>query len=251
MAGSVVAIVPARYGSTRLPGKPLALIGGRPLVRHAYELAARVRGVDRVVVATDDERIYDAVKQFGGEVRMTRADHASGTDRVAEVARTLDARLVVNVQGDLLDFDPASVEGALASLSGDSPAAMSTLMTALTDDAEWRNPNVVKVVTDQDGYALYFSRSPIPHRRDRRPDSHDRRAAVVLGYRHVGVYAYRHDFLLTFARLRPTPLEHSEKLEQLRALEWGYRIRVVETEGPVIEVDTPEDLRRAQGRAYG
>jgi 3-deoxy-manno-octulosonate cytidylyltransferase (CMP-KDO synthetase) len=244
MAVSVVAVIPARYSSTRLPGKPLALIANKPLIQHVYERAIRALGIDQVIVATDDERIYKVVQGFGGRAVMTRADHPSGTDRIAEVAATLTADVVVNVQGDLASFAPEVIEVTVAPLITDSLAAMSTLKTPITDETEWHNPNVVKVVTDRNGYALYFSRSPIPFHKGQ--GSGVRGQERILGYRHIGLYVYRKDFLLTFTHLPPTPLEEAENLEQLRALEWGYRIRVVETDRPVVEVDTPEDLGRAR-----
>lgn len=240
----VVAIIPARYGSTRFPGKPLAPLRGRPMIQHVYEQTLRVRSLDTVIVATDDERIAQTVKGFGGTVVMTRADHPTGTDRLAEVAQGLEADIIVNVQGDLPFFPPAMVEDAVAILIRSPAAAMSTVKTPIHEAAEWHNPNVVKVVTDRDGYALYFSRSAIPFYRDQGPGAGGQ--GEVFGYRHIGLYVYRRDFLLTFTRLPVTPLETAEKLEQLRALEWGYKITVSETERPTVEVDTPEDLRRAE-----
>jgi len=240
----VVAIIPARYGSTRFPGKPLAPLRGRPMIQHVYEQTLRVRSLDTVIVATDDERIAQTVKGFGGTVVMTRADHPTGTDRLAEVAQGLEADIIVNVQGDLPFFPPAMVEDAVAILTRSPAAAMSTVKTPIHEAAEWHNPNVVKVVTDRDGYALYFSRSPIPFYRDQGPGAGEQEE--VFGYQHIGLYVYRRDFLLTFTRLPVTPLETAEKLEQLRALEWGYKITVSETERPTVEVDTPEDLRRAE-----
>lgn len=240
----VVAIIPARYGSTRFPGKPLAPLRGRPMIQHVYEQTLQVPSLDTVIVATDDERIAQTVKGFGGSVVMTRADHPTGTDRLAEVAQELAAEIIVNVQGDLPFFPPAMVEDAVASLTRSPAAAMSTVKTPIHEAAEWHNPNVVKVVTDRDGYALYFSRSPIPFLRDQGAGGGGQ--SGILGYRHIGLYVYRRDFLLTFTRLSATPLETAEKLEQLRALEWGYKITVSETERPTVEVDTPEDLRRAE-----
>ncbi len=240
----VVALIPARYGSTRFPGKPLALLRGKPMIQHVYEYTRLVRGLAQVMVATDDERIAQTVRGFGGEVVMTRSDHPTGTDRLAEVALKLDAEVIVNVQGDLPFFPPTMVEDAVTALSGSSVAVMSTVKTPIHEVAEWRNPNVVKVVTDRNGYALYFSRSPIPFDRDR--GSGVGGQGEILGYRHIGLYVYRTDFLLTFTRLPSTPLETTEKLEQLRALEWGYKITVSETDRPTVEVDTPEDLRRAE-----
>lgn len=234
--GSVVVVIPARYESSRLPGKPLADIAGQPMIRRVYQRAAAARGVDRVLVATDDARIRDAVLSFGGDVAMTSAAHPSGTDRIAEAVADLDADIVVNVQGDLPLLDPEHVAAALAPMRTDATLPMATLMTPIRDDAELHNPNVVKVVTGVDGHALYFSRAPIPHWRDGR----DKPGAGA--FRHLGLYAYRREFLLQFARLSPTPLELAEKLEQLRALERGYRIAVVEVPEAGVEVDTPGDL---------
>jgi len=240
----VVAIIPARYGSTRFPGKPLARLRGKPMIQHVYERTALVRGLAQVLVATDDERIAQTVRGFGGNVVMTRADHPTGTDRLAEVAQGLDAEIIVNVQGDLPFFPPAMVEDTVTALTRSPTAALSTVKTPIHELAEWHNPNVVKVVTDRDGYALYFSRSPIPFYRDQGPGVEGQ--GKVFGYRHIGLYVYRRDFLLAFTRLPATPLETAEKLEQLRALEWGYKITVSETDRPTVEVDTPDDLRRAE-----
>ncbi len=239
LMGSIVAVIPARYESTRLPGKPLADLGGRPMIQHVYERAARARSVERVLVATDDARIRDAVARFGGEVVMTSPAHASGTDRIAEAVAGIDAEIVVNVQGDLPLLDPEMVDAAVAPLRRDPELHLATLMTPIRNAEEMRNPNVVKVVTDAKGFALYFSRSAIPHWRE--PG-----AGAALGQRHLGLYVFRRDFLLTFARLAPTPLEVAEKLEQLRALENGYRIQVVEVGAAAVEVDTAADLEKAR-----
>jgi 3-deoxy-manno-octulosonate cytidylyltransferase (CMP-KDO synthetase) len=243
---SAVAIIPARLRSTRLPGKALALIAGRPMVAHVAERTRRARGLARVIVATDDAGIEAAVAGTGAEVVLTRADHASGTDRLAEVARDLDADIVVNVQGDLPLLDPRMVERLVARLADDPGLPMATLVAPLRDEAEWRSPHVVKVVVALDGRALYFSRSPVPFDRDgtRPPDD-------ALGWRHIGMYAYRRDVLLRLAALPPSPLERRERLEQLRALEHGITIGVVEWTGagPVIEVDTADDLERAREAA--
>ena len=241
MGARVVAIIPARYESTRLPGKPLADLDGQPMIQRVYERAARARGVERVLVATDDARIRDAVQRFGGDVVMTGREHRTGTDRIAEVARALDAEVIVNVQGDLPLLDPAMVGAAVAPLLADGGLPMATISTPIRNRDEFTNPNVVKVVTDRDGYALFFSRSPLPHHRDGAPSG-------VLGHKHIGLYVYRRDFLLSFAQLAPTPLEQAEQLEQLRALEWGFRIRVTEVEAASIEVDTPRDLERARAQ---
>jgi 3-deoxy-manno-octulosonate cytidylyltransferase (CMP-KDO synthetase) len=244
MGSRVVALIPARYESTRLPGKPLALINGKPMIQHVFERTCAVDLVDQVLVATDDARIADAVRGFGGEVAMTSSRHESGTDRIAEVVRTLEAEIVVNVQGDLPFLEPAMVRAAVALMRADTILPMATVKMPIEDAAEMANPNVVKVVTDRDGFALYFSRSPLPYWRAAAP-------AGITGYKHLGLYAYRRDFLLRFARLAPTPLERAEKLEQLRALEWGFRIKVAETSGAGIEVDTPQDLERARAWAAG
>lgn len=243
--GSVVVVIPARYESTRLPGKPLADLQGKPMIQRVYERAARARGVERVVVATDDVRIGRAVEAFGGEVVMTNAAHRTGTDRIAEAAAELDAELIVNVQGDLPLLEPDAISKAVAPLLHDDRFSMSTLKTPIRTLEELQNPNVVKVVTDRDGGALYFTRSPVPYWRDGAP------AGQILAYRHIGLYVYRRDFLLTFSRLAPTPLEQAESLEQLRALEWGFRIRVVEVEAASVEVDTPQDLEKARALLRG
>jgi len=245
---SAIAIIPARFHSTRLPGKALALIGGRPMVCHVAERTRRARGLARVIVATDDARIAQAIAATGAEAVLTRADHPSGTDRLAEVARSLEAALVVNVQGDLPLLDPAMVEGLIARMTAEPALPMATLVTALHDEAEWRSPHVVKAVVGGDGRALYFSRSPIPFDRDG-----GRAPGEPFGWRHVGMYAYRRDVLLRLAALPPSPLERREQLEQLRALEHGIAIGVVEWTAaePVIEVDTEADLERARAALDG
>jgi len=246
--GSAIAIIPARFHSTRLPGKALALIGGRPMVCHVAERTRRARGLARVIVATDDARIAHVIAATGAEAVLTRADHPSGTDRLAEVARALDAAIVVNVQGDLPLLDPAMVEGLVARMTAEPTLPMATLVVALRDQAEWRSPHVVKAVVGADGRALYFSRSPIPFDRDGR-----RAPGEPFGWRHVGMYAYRRDVLLRLAALPPSPLERREQLEQLRALENGIAIGVVEWTAaePLIEVDTEADLERARAALDG
>ena len=239
MGSRVVAIIPARYESTRLPGKPLADLYGQPMIQRVYERARRAKAIDRTLVATDDERIRAAVEGFGGEVVMTGTTHRTGTDRIAEVAAGLDVEIVVNVQADLPMLDPAIVTTAVAPLHADAGLSMVTVKTPIHTSEELHNPNVVTVVTDRDDFALYFSRNPLPYWRDGK-------RAAALGYRHIGLYAYRRDFLLAFARLAPTPLEEAEQLEQLRALEWGFRIKVVEVADASVEVDTPNDLERAR-----
>ncbi len=246
----IVGIIPARYGSTRLPGKPLAKIGGKPMIEHVYRSAAKAQILDRLIVATDDLRIEAAVKVFGGEVMMTSPDHASGTDRLAEVARKIKAEWLVNLQGDLPFIQAATITRAVQPLRRDHSIPMGTVCTAIYDKAEWHNPNVVKVLKDHAGYALYFTRAPIPFARNHAIDPSGRKRSArgkrrLWGYRHLGLYVYRRDFLLKFARLRPTALERIESLEQLRALENGYRVFVAEVDEPTVEVDTPQDLRRA------
>ena len=240
-----VAIIPARYASSRFPGKPLAIIGGRPMIQHVYDNVSSVPGLNRVMVATDDRRIVDAVQGFGGEVILTSKNHASGTERLAEVARKLKDRWVVNVQGDMPFVQPQTVLQTLRQLRRRSDALMGTARIPITDKKEWLNPHVVKVVSDAKGFALYFSRSPIPYSRGLEVERESGNG-TIWGYRHLGIYVYRRDFLLKYSRLRPVPLEQTEGLEQLRALAHGYRIRVSDVDDPGIEVNTEEDLERAE-----
>ena len=242
----VVAILPARYGSTRFPGKPLVDIAGKPMIQHVYERTAQTRTIDRVIVATDDDRIRSAVEAFGGEVQMTRDDHPSGTDRLAEVAGRIEADLIVNVQGDEPLIDPVMIEAAVAPLLDNPAIEMGTLMSRIYDPVEFANPNVVKVVVDQAGFALYFSRAPIPHGREL--ETH---AVPDIAFKHIGLYVYRRDFLLQYPTLAETPLEQLEKLEQLRAVEHGHRIRIVETDRQSIGVDVPEDVVRVLHQLKG
>ena len=226
-------VIPARYASTRLPGKPLADICGKPMICRVLERASRAQKPEKVIVATDDERIYDAVRAEGGEALLTRADHPTGTDRLAEVAEAYpEVDLSVNVQGDEPLIEPSVIDDLIAPFEMDENLPMATVMVRMEDAAEQLNPNNVKVVVDKLGYALYFSRSLVPYPR----------AAAGPVYKHIGIYAYRRDFLLRYARLEPTPLERAESLEQLRALENGYGIRVLETDCRFVGVDTPEDL---------
>jgi 3-deoxy-manno-octulosonate cytidylyltransferase (CMP-KDO synthetase) len=235
---SSIVVIPARYESSRLPGKALADIGGLPMIQHVYERARQARHASAVIVATDDERIADAVRSFGGEVRMTAASHRSGTDRLAEVAASIDCDIIINVQGDEPLIEPEMIDEAVAPFAGDSGLRMSTLRRRIEDPEDFANPNVTKVVVDRDGYALYFSRSPIPYAR--------RDGQAAPAWRHVGLYVYRRDCLLELSRLEPTVLEQSEALEQLRALEHGIRIKVIETTFDSIGVDTPDDLTRVR-----
>jgi 3-deoxy-manno-octulosonate cytidylyltransferase (CMP-KDO synthetase) len=235
---SVLAIIPARYQSTRLPGKPLVEIAGRPMIEHVYRRAAGASSVDATVVATDDPRIVTAVEAFGGHAVMTAPTHASGTDRLAEVAAAAPCDLIVNVQGDEPLLDPRVIDAVVAPMQQDSSVAMGTAARPVRDAAELANPHMVKVVCDRAGFALYFSRAPVPFGRDRSPLG----AARI----HIGLYVYRRDALLQLARLPQTPLEQLEGLEQLRALEHGLRIRVVETDYHSAEVNTAEDLERVR-----
>ena len=236
-----VAVIPARFASSRLPGKPLADIAGRPMIEHVYRRAADARGVDAVVVATDDARIAAAVEAFGGIVRLTKEGHRTGTDRIAEVAVDLSCDVLVNVQGDLPLIEPGMISEVLEPLTSDASVQMSTLRQPASDTSEIASPHVVKVVVDRRGDALYFSRSPVPFVREA-----GAAGARHCVYKHIGLYGFRRDFLLTFAALPQTPLERAESLEQLRALEHGYRIRTVATRYESIEVDTPDDLERVR-----
>jgi 3-deoxy-manno-octulosonate cytidylyltransferase (CMP-KDO synthetase) len=234
-----VAVIPARYASTRIPGKALADIGGRPMIEHVYRRAAAARNVDAVIVATDDARIVEAVKGFGGDVRMTSPTHQTGTDRLAEVAAGLDCDLVVNVQGDEPLIEPESIDEAIEPFRADPALSMSTICNRIRNLEEANDPNVCKVVIDRRGFALYFSRAPVPFRRG--PQGED-----AGPYKHIGLYVYRREFLLQLASLEPTPLERSESLEQLRVLEHGFSIKIVQTRHDSIGVDTPEDLERVR-----
>jgi len=244
---AVVAIIPAHYGSTRLPGKPLADIGGKPMIQRVYESTYKAKILDRVLVATDDRRVEEAVKSFRGEVMMTSKDHVSGTDRLAEAARKIRADLIVNVQGDLPFIQPETITRAVGPLRRDRSIPMGTVCTPIDVEEEWRSPNIVKVVRDAKGFALYFSRAAIPYPRNDVAQSQDSGAKKkIWGYRHLGLYVYRRDFLLKLARLRPTLLEQAESLEQLRALVYGHPIFVADVNEQSVEVDTPEDLEKAE-----
>ncbi len=235
----ILAVIPARFASTRLPGKPLLSATGKPLIRHVVEAARRARCLDRVIVATDDPRIYQVVTGFGGEAAMTRADHPSGTDRVAEVASAIpSASIVVNVQGDEPEIAPEAIQAVVEMLQNHPELNMATIATPIRDETVYRDPGCVKVVLDGNGRALYFSRSPIPMHRDGPPDS------GVWGLLHLGLYAYRREFLLNLAQLPVSPLERAEKLEQLRVLGAGAAIGVATIDEPSVGIDTPEDYER-------
>lgn len=243
IASKVIAIIPARYHSNRFEGKPLAHISGRPMIQHVVDRANRVELLSRVVVATDDQRIADAVRSFGGEVVMTKSDHATGTDRLAEAASLIDITeqdIIVNIQGDQPLFPPEVVEQVARPMLDDPALPMSTLIYKIVRPEEIEDPNHVKTVFDRHGNALYFSRASIPFQRN--PEEPDK----PTYFKHLGFYAYRKGFLLTFVGLPEGEWERFEKLEQLRALEYGYTIRVVLTDHDSIEVDTPEDIERVE-----
>jgi len=244
MAAAAIAVIPARLRSTRLPGKALAEIAGVPMIVRVWEQTRKASLLHRVLVATDDEGIADTVRTAGGDVEMTASSHPSGTDRIAEVARRIPADVYINVQGDQPFVAPEDIDAIVKQMTAEPAISMATLSAPIVDVDEWRNPNKVKIVCDDRGRALYFSRSPIPFLRDR--------SGVPPGaLRHVAVYGYRHDFLLSFGELPPGRLEQIEKLEQLRAIEHGYQIRVVASAAPSLEVDTPEDLAQANIQAAG
>jgi 3-deoxy-manno-octulosonate cytidylyltransferase (CMP-KDO synthetase) len=234
---SVLGVIPARYDSSRFPGKPLAVLAGKPIIQHVWERASQSRYVNELVVATDDDRILRAARGFGATAVMTRADHLSGTDRAAEVTSIRDARVIVNIQGDEPLIDPAAIDAAVLALLDDSSVPMSTLKKRIEHPSEVDNPNVVKVVTDCNHNAIYFSRHAIPYNRGKEP---------IARFKHIGLYVYRRDFLMTYSGLPVGPLERAEHLEQLRALENGFQIRVVETDYESLGVDTPEDLAHVQ-----
>ena len=239
-SGKVVVVIPARYGSTRLPGKPLVSLNGKPMIQRVYERAKSARRVDRVIVATDDDRILKAVTSFGGEARMTRPDHRTGTERVAEVAAHVEGEVFVNVQGDEPLLDPAAVDTAVAALLEEPQAAVATVATPIKVPGDIMDPNVVKVVLDFDDNALYFSRAPIPWVRD------TGNAIQVRHLKHLGLYVFQRVALLEYPTLPQGELERIEQLEQLRWLENGSKIRVAEVEHDAISVDVPEDVARVE-----
>ena len=235
----VLGVIPARYASTRFEGKALADLLGKPMIQHVYERAGKAKTLDGLIVATDDRRIFEAVKGFGGEVAMT-AEHPTGTDRVAEIASLSDADVLVNVQGDEPLIEPAMIDEAVEPLLKDNCVDLGTLVHRIRSEAEYLNPNVVKVILDKADFALYFSRSPIPYIKS------GGFSKDVSIYRHVGLYVYRRRVLLDFAQRPPALFEVLEGLEQLRFLENGYRMKVVETKYKSVGVDTPEDLAKAR-----
>ena len=236
----IIAIIPARYGSNRLPGKPLVDIGGKPMIQRVYERVRSCTFLQEVIVATDDERILECCNDFGARAEMTSDEHISGTDRIAEVARALHADLIVNIQGDEPFIDPRAIQQAVEPLQGDPEIVMGSVKVPISKQKDILDPNVVKVVTDQNDFALYFSRTPIPFCRNKEQQP------VGSYFKHLGIYVYRKAFLLKFTTLQPTLLEKSEGLEQLRALEYGYRLKVPTTPFDSLHVDTSDDLERVR-----
>ncbi len=253
-----IVVIPARHGSTRLPGKPLVDIHGRPLIQYVYENARKARLSEKVIVATDDRRVFDAVKAFGGDVVMTSPEHPSGTDRIAEVVKDMSVEVVVNLQGDEPMIRPDMIDEVITILFEDKRAHMGTLVKRIDDIADVMNPNVVKAVFDKEGFALYFSRLPVPFYRDMfaiNPHESDKEVVFQFscpsdgGYRffkHIGIYSYRKDVLLQLTGIPPTELEIAERLEQLRALQEGFKIKIKETAYDTVGVDTEEDLIRVR-----
>ncbi len=245
-----IAVIPARYGSTRFKGKPLADILGKPMIQWVYEGVSQSRLIDEVIVATDDQRILEAVQSFGGKGVMTSSEHPTGTDRVAEVAQRLKSEIIVNVQGDEPLVKGSIIDKAIRPLLKDDSLYMSSLMTRIEDIKDWLNPHQGKVVVDQKNFALYFSRSPIPFPRDFNVEQILSSPADKKGifskrvFKTIGLYVYRRKFLLKLSKMKPTPLEKLEKLEQLRALENGFRIKVIPVDYEPIGVETPEDIQK-------
>lgn len=238
----VIGIIPVRFKSKRFPGKPLADISGKPMVQHVYERAKKSKILDDLIIATDDKRIFDKVKEFKAKVVLT-GEHPTGTDRCAEVARKIKAEIVVNIQGDEPVIDPEIIDNAVEPLIKDKKILVSTLVHKIEDENELENPNIVKVVVDKDNFALYFSRSVIPYYLACRQTGKN---IKKIFYKHIGLYVYRKDFLLKFVNMPQSMLEKAEELEQLRALENGYRIKTVLTNYSSIPVDVPKDIKKVE-----
>jgi len=232
-----IGVIPARYYSTRFEGKVLAQICGKPMIQHVWERAKKAIALDELLIATEDERVKAVAERLGAKVVLTAKEHKSGTDRLTEAVFSIDAKIIVNIQGDEPLVHPSMIDILVDALSSDKSVQMATLAKRIDDPAQVNDPNVVKVVCDRSGYALYFSRSPIPYPRQKEQAHY---------YKHIGLYAYTKDFLFTFAKLRVSPLELAEGLEQLRVLSDGYKIKVLQTEYDTISVDTPEDLKKAE-----
>ncbi len=248
----VVVIIPSRYNATRFPGKPLALLKGKPIIQHVYEHAVQARLVDHVLVATDDSRIYNAVIRFNGKVVMTSGSHESGTDRIAEAAEGIECEYIINVQGDEPFIEPDMIDDVVNLLYNDDKVSISTLVKRITDMDEVYSPHVVKAVLDDEDFALYFSRSPVPYHRDewsihgREHRAQNTDTDDLYCYKHIGIYGYRKEALVKFSSLKQCRLEKIEKLEQLRALNAGMKIKVKETRFDTFGIDTKEDLRKAE-----
>ena len=237
----VVGIIPARYSSTRLQAKVLANINGKPMIQHVWERARQSLVLDELIIACDDERVCAIAKDFGAKAVMTAKGHTTGTDRIAEVVNPLDVKVVVNIQGDEPLIHPTMIDSvARVLLEGTGGLSMATIMKRIERSEELADPHVVKVVVDKNNMALYFSRSPIPFK------AHSSEVNAPVYYKHIGLYGYTKDFLFTFKKLKPSALEKTEKLEQLRVLEEGYRIKLIETKYDTISVDTPEDLEKVK-----
>ncbi len=245
-----IGIIPARYGSTRLPGKPLVQICGKPLVYWVWRQARKARSLDRVLVATDDQKVKEVVEQFGGEAVLTSPNFVSGSDRAASVARRLNYDIVVNIQGDEPLISPGAIDKLVNTLKSDRKELVATLATAIEEESELRDQNVVKVVFNQDGQALYFSRQPIPFWLTNGKRNLDI-SSLQSFYAHIGVYAFRKNFLLKFVSWKPSRLEKLEKLEQLRILENGYPIKVVKTNYRSQAVDTLKDVKKVEKKLRG
>ena len=237
-----IGVIPARWGATRFEGKVLANLLGKPVIQHVWENAKKAKTLDDLVVACDDERIMKVVTGFGGKAVYTSPDQPSGTDRLAEVVNPMDVTIAVNIQGDEPLVKPIMIDTLVMTLESEKLAQMATVIKKVEDDAELTNSNVVKVVVDKNGYAIYFSRYAIPYNRTGAKGS-DKRPTY---YKHIGLYAFTKDFLFTFRNLPKSALENAEKLEQLRVIEYGYKIKIVETKFDTVGVDTPEDLKRVE-----
>ena len=237
-----IGVIPARWGATRFEGKVLANLLGKPVIQHVWENAKKAKTLDDLVVACDDERIMKVVEGFGGKAIYTSPNQPSGTDRLCEVVNPLDVKIAVNIQGDEPLMKPIMIDKLVMALEDEKEAQMATVIKKIEDDAELTNSNVVKVVVDKNGYAIYFSRYAIPYNRTGKAKD----AVKPVYYKHIGLYAFTKDFLFTFKKLPESSLERAEKLEQLRAIEYGYKIKVVETPFDTIGVDTPEDIKRVE-----
>lgn len=238
----VIGVIPARYNSVRFPGKVLAPVGGKPLIQRVWERARQCRRLEDVLIACDHPKVFEAVKSFGGRPVMTDENHPSGTDRIAEAVKNETAEIIVNIQGDEPLVAPEVIDRLAGALMDDKKYPMASVMTPLRDEEAWRNPNVVKVVVNRRGEAMYFSRAAVPYNRD----GADIRELRI--YKHLGLYAYRRDFLMTFAQLPESLLEQTEKLEQLRVLEAGFPIKMIETEYDSVGVDTPDDIAKVEAK---